>query len=88
MAQVARWLTWTASSTAQAECPPVVGTGPARCLTRMKRVDCRFTAAAYPGDTLMLSLWRKGPGRASFQVRAAERAVLVLNNGYVKFDEI
>lgn len=56
--------------------------------TRMKRVDCRFTAPAYPGDTLMLSLWREGPGRASFQVQAAERAVLVLDNGYVEFDEI
>jgi len=53
----------------------------------MKRVDCRFTAPVYPGDTLAIAVWRESSGRAAFQARAQERDVLVLNNGYAEFRE-
>lgn len=53
---------------------------------RMKRIDCRFTAPVYPGDTIAVSVWRESPGRAAFQAWASERDVLVLNNGYAEFE--
>ncbi|PZQ24618.1 MAG: 3-alpha,7-alpha,12-alpha-trihydroxy-5-beta-cholest-24-enoyl-CoA hydratase [Sphingopyxis macrogoltabida] len=52
---------------------------------RMQRLDCRFTAPVFPGDTLELALWRGTGGAASFRVRVPERDALVLDNGYVEF---
>jgi acyl dehydratase len=52
---------------------------------RIKRVDCRFTAPAFPGDTLEVSIWHETSESGSFRVRATERDVCVLNNGYVEF---
>lgn len=52
---------------------------------RMVRMDCRFTAPVYPGDRLLVKVWRGSEGRASFQVLAPERDVVVLNHGYLKF---
>lgn len=52
---------------------------------RLHRIDCRFTAPVFPGERLELSIWRRDAGRASFQVRVAERKALVLDNGYAEF---
>jgi acyl dehydratase len=52
---------------------------------RLARIDCRFTAPVFPGDTIMVSVWRESAGQAAFQARALERGVLVLNNGYAEF---
>lgn len=51
---------------------------------RLTRLDCRFTAPVFPGETLELRLWRQGSGRAAFQLWVPERNSLVLNNGLVE----
>jgi acyl dehydratase len=55
--------------------------------SRLKRIDCRFTAPVYPGDTICVSVWRHPHGRAVFQACAQERGALVLNNGYAEFED-
>jgi acyl dehydratase len=69
----------------------VVGRGLLRELcegevTRFRRMDCRFSAPVYPGETLVTEIWSEGPGRAAFRTKSNERDLIVLNNGYVEFD--
>ncbi|NLR73515.1 3-alpha,7-alpha,12-alpha-trihydroxy-5-beta-cholest-24-enoyl-CoA hydratase [Novosphingobium sp. ERN07] len=52
---------------------------------RITRLDVRFSAPVYPGETLVTEIWREGPGRAAFRVRIAERNVVALNNGLVEY---
>jgi acyl dehydratase len=47
---------------------------------RIKRFDARFSAPAYPGDTLATDLWIDGDV-VSFRVRAVERKTTVIDNG-------
>lgn len=54
--------------------------------TRMKRLDCRFTAPVFPGDDLEVAIWREAQGGAAYQVRAAGRAAVV-DNGYLEFSQ-
>lgn len=53
----------------------------------LRRLDCRFTAPVYPGDTIRVSVWREARGKTAFQATAVERDVVVLNNGYAEFEE-
>jgi acyl dehydratase len=53
--------------------------------SRLTRLDVRFSSPVYPGDTLTVELWLEEPGRGAFRARVAERAVTVLQNGYVEF---
>jgi len=55
--------------------------------SRLRRIDCRFTAPVFPGDSIEVRVWHEGRGKAAFQAFAAERAALVLGNGYVEFEE-
>lgn len=50
--------------------------------SRLYRFDSRFSAAVYPGETLVCDVWREGPLDIHFQVRAKERNVIVLSHGY------
>jgi acyl dehydratase len=43
----------------------------------------RFTAPAYPGETIRTELWRDG-NVVSFRAFADEREVMVLSNGCAK----
>lgn len=43
----------------------------------------RFSAPAFPGDTLQVRIWREG-ATASFQVWAVERNAKVIDNGFVR----
>ncbi|HKX79790.1 MAG TPA: MaoC/PaaZ C-terminal domain-containing protein [Novosphingobium sp.] len=56
---------------------------------RMKRLDCRFSAPVFPGETVEVLIWREGVeggvGRAAFQAYVREREALVLNNGYAEY---
>lgn len=52
----------------------------------LRRLDCRFTAPVYPGETLRISVWREGAGKAAFKAEAVERSVTVLANGYAEFE--
>lgn len=53
---------------------------------RFRRMDCRFSAPVYPGETLVTEIWSEGFGRAAFRTRSRERDLVVLSNGYVEFD--
>nr|WP_245405665.1 MaoC family dehydratase [Sphingobium sp. Sx8-8] len=52
---------------------------------RIRRIDARFSAPVYPGETIETALWREGPGKAAFRCRVVERDKVVLNNGYVEY---
>lgn len=54
---------------------------------RMRRIDARFSAPVFPGETIETAIWRegKGKGKAAFRCRVVERDRIVLNNGYVEF---
>lgn len=47
---------------------------------RLKSLQLRFSSPVYPGETLVTDVWRDG-NVVSFRTRAAERDVVVLNNG-------
>lgn len=47
---------------------------------RFRSLDLRFSAPVYPGETIRTEMWRDD-GVVSFRARAAERNVVVLNNG-------
>ena len=55
--------------------------------TRLRRMDVRFSAPVYPGETIRTEIWREGSGRASFRARVLERDAVVLNNGLVEYAE-
>jgi acyl dehydratase len=52
---------------------------------RLRRLDVRFSAPVYPGETIRTEIWNEAPGRASFRARVVERDVVVLNNGVVEY---
>ncbi|MBL6457347.1 MaoC family dehydratase N-terminal domain-containing protein [Belnapia sp. T6] len=52
---------------------------------RLRRIDLRFTAPVYPGETLRTEVWRTSPGRAAFRMRVPARDVTVLNNGLAEY---
>ena len=49
--------------------------------TRLKRMDVRFSAPVYPGETIRTEIWREGAGRYGFRCRIVERDVIAINNG-------
>ena len=49
--------------------------------TRLKRMDVRFSAPVYPGETIRTETWREGAGRFGFRCRIVERDVVAINNG-------
>jgi acyl dehydratase len=50
---------------------------------RLKRLDVRFSAPVFPGETIRTEIWRDG-AVVSFRSKAVERDVVVLNNGRVE----
>ena len=52
--------------------------------TRMGALSVRFSAPAYPGDTIRTRLWRED-GRALFTCHALERDVQIITNGIMEF---
>ena len=49
---------------------------------RLKRMDARYSAPLYPGESLRMEIWNEGGGEHAFRCTAADRGVVVLNNGY------
>lgn len=49
--------------------------------TRLKRMDVRFSAPVYPGETIRTEIWREGGGRFGFRCRVVERDMVAINNG-------
>ena len=54
--------------------------------TRLKSMGVRFSAAAYPGDTLRTEIWRDG-GTVLFQCRSMQRDKIVLSNGRARIED-
>lgn len=54
---------------------------------RLRKFSVRYAGPMFTEETVRAELWRVGPGRAVFLLRAIERNALVLNNCYVEFDE-
>jgi len=52
---------------------------------RLKKMRLRFSAPIYPGETVRVEYWRDGD-TLSFRASAAERDVVVLNNGCMIID--
>ncbi|MDD9877726.1 MAG: MaoC/PaaZ C-terminal domain-containing protein [Magnetovibrio sp.] len=50
---------------------------------RFKSLKLRFSAPAFPGETIRTEMWKDG-GVVSFRARVVERDVVVLNNGRVE----
>lgn len=55
--------------------------------TRLRRLDAKFKAPVYPGDTLRVDVWVIGIGQAAFRVVAQERDLTVVDNGICEFEE-
>ncbi|MBR9909280.1 MAG: 3-alpha,7-alpha,12-alpha-trihydroxy-5-beta-cholest-24-enoyl-CoA hydratase [Gammaproteobacteria bacterium] len=51
--------------------------------TRLQRVDARFSAPMYPGETFIVESWRANDDVA-FRVLSKERNQVVLDNGYAQ----
>ena len=52
--------------------------------TRMGALSVRFSAPAFPGDTIRTRIWRED-GRALFTCHALERDVQIITNGIMEF---
>lgn len=50
--------------------------------TRLRRLDVRFTAPVFPGETLATELWLEGSHSARLRCRVVERDAVVLDRGY------
>jgi acyl dehydratase len=50
---------------------------------RLTHMQLRFSAPAYPGETIRTEIWRDGE-RVSFRARALERDAVILNNGLAR----
>ena len=53
---------------------------------RLKRLDVRFSAPVYPGETIRTEMWLDG-ATVSFRCRVLERDTVVLNNGLAVIGE-
>lgn len=59
----------------------------ARCAgdpARLKRIDGRFSAPVYPGETIETSIWDEEGGKIAFRARVVERDKIVFTNGYAE----
>jgi acyl dehydratase len=52
---------------------------------RFRRLDVRFSAPVFPGETIRVEIWKTGPGKAAFRARVVERDVVALNNGAFEY---
>ncbi len=48
---------------------------------RFGRMECRFSAPVFPGETIRTEIWRGAEGRAAFRARVLERDLIVVSNG-------
>lgn len=52
--------------------------------SRIRSLRVRFSAPAYPGETLRTEIWQAAPDDLRFRCKVVERDVLVLNNGQAR----
>ncbi|MDH7799174.1 MULTISPECIES: MaoC/PaaZ C-terminal domain-containing protein [unclassified Beijerinckia] len=56
--------------------------------TRFKRMDVRFAAPVFPGETLRTEIWIEDEPYLSFRSKVLERDKVVLDNGYAQCDVV
>ncbi len=49
---------------------------------RLRKMQVRFTAPVYPGETIRTEIWREPQTGFSFRASVVERDLVVINNGY------
>ena len=54
---------------------------------RLRKMGVRYAGVMLTGEIVRTEVWRVGPGRAVFRMRAIERDAMVLNNCHVEFDD-
>ena len=54
---------------------------------RLKRMQVRFSAPVFPGETVRTEIWREGEGRFGFRCRVIERDIVAINNGLAEVAE-
>jgi len=52
---------------------------------RLKKMNVRFTAPLYPGESIRTEIWREPGSVVTFRALVPERDVVVINNGYAEF---
>jgi acyl dehydratase len=50
---------------------------------RFGRMECRFSAPVFPGETIRTEIWPQAGG-AAFRARVVERDVVVVSNGMLR----
>lgn len=53
----------------------------------LRRLDVRFSAPIYPGETILAEVWREQPGQAAFRCTARERDIVVLDHGFIQYQQ-
>jgi acyl dehydratase len=53
--------------------------------SKLTALHNRFSSPVYPGETLVVDMWRTGSNSASYRAKVAERDVVVLSHGYAEF---
>jgi acyl dehydratase len=48
---------------------------------RLKRMQVRFSAPVFPGETVRTEIWREDEGNFGFRCRIVERDIVAINNG-------
>lgn len=51
---------------------------------RLTRIDGRFSAPVYPGETIETAIWDEGAGKLAFRARVVERDRTIFTNGYAE----
>jgi acyl dehydratase len=51
---------------------------------RLVRLDARFSAPVYPGETIETRIWHEGGRNVRFEAHAIERGLRVLTHGYAE----
>lgn len=52
----------------------------------LRSLEVRFSAPVFPGETIVTDFWRIGNNEAHFRCRVAERDIVVVSFGRVRFD--
>jgi acyl dehydratase len=52
--------------------------------TRLKKMNVRFSAPVFPGETIRTEIWHETDSSFAFRARVLERDLVVVNNGYVE----
>ncbi|WP_346908604.1 MaoC/PaaZ C-terminal domain-containing protein [uncultured Roseibium sp.] len=53
-------------------------------VSRLKEIGGRFSAPAYPGETIQVDIWDEGGGSFGFEARIPERNTVIFKNGLAK----